>query len=107
MNHLRIAQPNSKHLTKSREGHVLREFLHEHGRYTARGSGPITMDIAVVHKHGRCQATHKTFPERSVYGLPFVELENKNYGKRKRGTPGKKKGLFQMTDISLCCMSLC
>ena len=25
-----------------------------------------------------------------MYGLPFVELENKNYGKRKRGTPGKK-----------------
>ena len=40
-----------------------------------------------------------SFPERSVYGLPFVELENKNYGKRKRGTPGKKKGLFQMTDM--------
>ena len=35
----------------------------------------------------------------SSNGLPFVELENKNYGKRKRGTPGKKKGLFQMTDI--------
>ena len=44
----------------------------------------------------------KTYPERSVYGLPFVDVENKNYGKRKRGTPGMKKGLFQMTDISLC-----
>ena len=30
------------------------------------------------------------------------ELENKNYGKRKRGTPGQKKGLFQMTNISPC-----
>ena len=30
-----------------------------------------------------------------------VNLENKNYGKRYRGTPGKKS-LFQMTDIRSC-----
>ena len=38
----------------------------------------------------RCQSTPKTFPERSMCVLLCVYLENKNYGKRNRDTPGKK-----------------
>ena len=30
----------------------------------------------------------------SAYGLPFVELDDKNYGKRKRGTLQLEKGLI-------------
>ena len=57
------------------------------GSIHPEGRAPKIIDTAVAQQRGRCQSTPKTFPERSVHGLPCVNLENKNYGKQNRGTP--------------------
>ena len=69
------------------------------GSIRPEGRAPKTIDIAIAQYHGRCQSTSKTFPYRSVCGLPCINLENKNYCERKRV---RKKSLFQMTDIRPC-----
>ena len=58
------------------------------GSMRPEGWAPKSMHIAIAQYRSRCQSTPNTFPERSVYGLACVNLENKNYGKRNRGTPG-------------------
>ena len=37
---------------------------------------------------------YKTFPERLLYGLPFVELVKKITASERGAPPGKKKGLI-------------
>ena len=81
----------AKFKTKSREGHGM--ILSLTWQVYGLGVG--------AHNYGYNRRTlaRSVSIEQSVYRLPFVDVENKNYGKRNRGTPSKKNGLFQMTDI--------